>query len=78
MLLQEISSLPEGTPVYESVGRMFLLSTKEDINTQLGGRQDNCKDKIKTLEGNKTYLEKSLKESENGLRELILSKKSST
>jgi prefoldin subunit 1 len=70
--------LPDQTPVYESVGRMFLLSSKSDIKTQLDGKQETCKDKIKTLEGNKNYLEKNIKESENSLRELILSKKGSS
>jgi len=75
---QEIGSLPDQTPVYESVGRMFLLSTKEDIDKMLDRKQDTCKEKIKNLEGNKKYLEKSIKESENSLRELIVAKKGAT
>ena len=75
---QEIGSLPDQTPVYESVGRMFLLSTKDDIDKMLDRKQDTCKDKIKNLEGNKKYLEKSIKESENSLRELIVAKKGAT
>ena len=75
---QEIDSLPDQTPVYESVGRMFLLSTKEDIDKMLDRKQDTCKEKIKNLEGNKKYLEKSIKESENSLRELIVAKKGAT
>ena len=75
---QEIDSLPDQTPVYESVGRMFLLSSKEDIDKMLDRKQDTCKEKIKNLEGNKKYLEKSIKESENSLRELIVAKKGAT
>ena len=75
---QEIGSLPDQTPVYESVGRMFLLSTKDDIDKMLDRKQDTCKEKIKNLEGNKKYLEKSIKESENSLRELIVAKKGAT
>ena len=28
---QEIAALPEQTPVYESVGRMFILSSKPEV-----------------------------------------------
>ena len=75
---QEIGSLPDQTPVYESVGRMFLLSNKDDIDKMLDRKQDTCKEKIKNLESNKKYLEKSIKESENSLRELIVAKKGAT
>ena len=29
---QEIAGLPEETPVYESVGRMFILSSKPEVS----------------------------------------------
>ena len=38
-------------------------------------KQAACKEKIKTLETSKEYLEKDVKESENNLRELITQKK---
>nr|ALS04453.1 prefoldin subunit 1 [Acartia pacifica] len=73
---QEIGALPEGTKVYESVGRMFLLSDIKTVREGLDAKQGVCKDKIKNLESSKTYLEGSIKESENNLRELITQKKS--
>jgi prefoldin subunit 1 len=45
---------------------------------RLNERKATCSEKIKTLEANKEYLERNLKESENGLRELILSKQGAT
>ena len=71
----ELKSLPEETRLYESVGRMFMLGTRSDIESMLDKKQDNAKDKIKNLESNKTYLERSLKDSENSLRELVAQKK---
>lgn len=68
----EIGSLPEGTKVYESAGRMFMLSDINSVRSGLDKKQTVCKEKIKTLENSKEYLEKSIKESENNLRELIM------
>merc|ERR1711971_1492858 len=59
----EIKSLPEETRLYESVGRMFMLSSRSEITGALDTKQENCKEKIKNLEANKTYLDRSLKDS---------------
>merc|ERR1711990_457307 len=67
----EIKSLPEETRLYESVGRMFMLSSRSEITGALDTKQESCKEKIKNLEANKTYLDRSLKDSENSLRELV-------
>ena len=71
----ELKTLPEETRLYESVGRMFLLSSSTEVSEMLTKKQDQSKDKIKNLEANKTYLERSLKDSENSLRELVAQKK---
>ena len=72
---QKMKSLPEETWLYESVGRMFLLSSSAEVSEMLTKKQDQSKEKIKNLEANKTYLEQSLKDSENSLRELVAQKK---
>lgn len=71
----EIKALPQETRVYESVGRMFLLSSRPEVGTRLGEKQVTCRERIKNLEANKSYLERSLKDSENSLRELIQQKR---
>ncbi|XP_025102429.1 prefoldin subunit 1-like isoform X1 [Pomacea canaliculata] len=71
---KEIASLPEETRVYEGVGRMFLLMSIPVVRENLAKKKDQAEDKIKTIETNKEYLEKSLKENEQNLRELVLSK----
>ena len=68
---KEVTSLPPNTKTYESVGRMFLLDDIESIKEGLETRTKNAEEKIKTLENNKAYLQRSLKESENNLREMV-------
>merc|ERR1711990_366653 len=70
LTVDEIKSLPEETRLYESVGRMFMLSTRSGITGTLDKKQEKLNEEIKNLEAKKTYLEKSLKDSENSLREL--------
>lgn len=48
---------------------------RPEVIVNLGKKQGACKEKIKTLEANKDYLERSLKESENSLRELVSQKR---
>merc|ERR1712061_327960 len=43
----ELKNLPEETRLYESVGRMFMLSSRSDISQMLDKKQDAAKDKIK-------------------------------
>jgi len=74
----EVQAVPEGTRMYDSVGRMFVLAESKDILAKLSKKKSTCEEKIKTWEASKEYMEKSLKESENSLRELILQKKNTS
>ena len=71
----EITQLPKETKVYESVGRMFLLSDIGTVKAGLNNKSESLKEKIHILNGNKEYLERQIKEQENNLRELITAKK---
>ena len=66
------------TQVYESAGRMFLLSDIKAVRAGLDKKNEAVKEKIHTLIGNKEYLEKQIKESENNLRELVMAKKNNS
>ncbi|XP_076606988.1 prefoldin subunit 1 isoform X2 [Chaetodon auriga] len=70
----EITKLPDNTRLYEGVGRMFILQSKEEINNQLMDRQKTADEKIKELE-KKVYLERSVKEAEDNIREMLLSRR---
>ena len=61
--------------VYESVGRMFLLSDIGTVRAGLDKKTEGLKEKIHVLNGNKEYLDRQVKEQENNLRELIIAKK---
>uniref|UniRef100_A0A3Q0T0C4 Prefoldin subunit 1 n=1 Tax=Amphilophus citrinellus TaxID=61819 RepID=A0A3Q0T0C4_AMPCI len=46
----EIATLPDNTRLYEGVGRMFILQSKEEINNLLTDKQKTADEKIKELE----------------------------
>ena len=54
---------------------MFVLTPIEDIVTGLKKKQLDADDKINKLENNKAYLERSLKDAENNLREMVQQRK---
>ncbi|KAM6912057.1 prefoldin subunit 1 isoform 2-T2 [Lycodopsis pacificus] len=70
----EIATLSDNTRLYEGVGRMFILQLKEEINDQLKDKQKTADEKIKELE-KKVYLERSVKEAEDNIREMLLSRR---
>ncbi len=70
----EIGALADDVRMYEGIGRMFVLSDKSGILKTLGEKGKGCEAKIATLEKSKDYLEKSEKDCQNSLRELIAAK----
>ncbi|XP_040271604.1 prefoldin subunit 1 [Bufo bufo] len=72
----EIKNLPGETPMYEGVGRMFVLQTKEKVHSQLLHKQKIADDKIAEIEQKKLYLERSVKEAEDNIREMLIARKS--
>lgn len=61
--------------VYQSVGRMFLLTDVQNMREDLKARQEKCDKAIELLEKKKEFLQKSLKSQEDGLRELVQQRK---
>lgn len=53
---------------------MFILQPHDSIKKNLANKKKGAEEKIKNLETSKSYLEKSIKESEDNLRELVMSK----
>ncbi|XP_077864366.1 prefoldin subunit 1-like [Saccoglossus kowalevskii] len=58
------------------IGR-FLLQSKSDILSTLDEKVSKADEKIKVLEGNKSYLERSVKESEDNIREMLTQRQAS-
>lgn len=71
-----LADAPPSTKMYEAVGRLFVATDFEDIMKSLDEKIRTRNEKIKSIESSKTYLEKSLKESEDNIREMIAQKQS--
>ncbi|CAI9177024.1 unnamed protein product [Rangifer tarandus platyrhynchus] len=71
----EIMTLVDETNMYEGVGRMFILQSKEAIHNQLLEKQKIAEEKIKELEQKKSYLERSVKEAEDNIREMLMAQR---
>ncbi|XP_051018968.1 prefoldin subunit 1 [Acomys russatus] len=69
---KEIMALVGETNMYEGVGRMFILQSKEVIHNQLLEKQKTAEEKIKELEQKKSYLERSVKEAQDNIREMLV------
>ncbi|XP_016946137.1 prefoldin subunit 1 [Drosophila biarmipes] len=69
------SGLSDHTRVYQSVGRMFLLTDVQNMREDLKSKQEKCDKAIELLEKKKEFLQKSLKDQEDGLRELVQQRK---
>ncbi|XP_078042476.1 prefoldin subunit 1 [Augochlora pura] len=75
LTLKEITSYPENTKTYESVGRMFLLDDVENIKAGLDKQMKTADENMETLMNNKIYLQQNFKEYENNIREMIHQKR---
>jgi len=73
----ELQTLPEKTPTYESVGRMFIKQDMTRTLEQVDRRIAQHREKIASLEAHKMYLEKSIQEEQSNLRDLVQAKKTS-
>ncbi|XP_060692777.1 prefoldin subunit 1 [Hemiscyllium ocellatum] len=71
----EISTMPEEARMYEGVGRMFILQPKVVIHNQLLEKQKIAEEKIKELEQRKSYLERSVKDAEDNIREMLMARR---
>ncbi|KAM7100832.1 prefoldin subunit 1 isoform X2 [Ciconia boyciana] len=55
--------------------RMFILQSKGVIHNQLLEKQRIAEEKIKELEQKKSYLERSVKEAEDNIREMLMARR---
>lgn len=70
-----IADLSDDSRVYSSIGRMFALTTVPQVREELEANSEKCENAIKQWSEKKAYLVKTLKEQEDGLRELVKQKK---
>mmetsp|Transcript_28200 Transcript_28200/g.57245 ORF Transcript_28200/g.57245 Transcript_28200/m.57245 type:complete len:110 (-) Transcript_28200:1491-1820(-) len=69
----ELDSLPENSDakMYQGVGKMFMLSTREDVISDLEKTMKESKSKEGDTSKKLSYLENRLKSQEQNIRELI-------
>lgn len=66
----ELSELPNDAKCYRSVGKMFLLSSKSDVENYLDNQKNDCKKKESDMKQKVDYLERTLKSLQQNIQEL--------
>lgn len=72
---KEFAKLSSDTIVYESVGRSFILTDLDSMKENLLVENKSIDEKIANLIKDKDFLTRSIKQSEENLRELVQQKK---
>ena len=67
----EIDKLEESSRMFRGVGRMFMLETKPETVGRLAAESEESKAAAATCTKEKAYLQRTYKESEESLRELL-------
>ncbi|KAI5059984.1 hypothetical protein GOP47_0024404 [Adiantum capillus-veneris] len=70
LTLEELQGLPE-TNTYKSVGRAFILESKDDLIKEYQARGKECEATLNSLQTSLEYLERQMKEVENNFKELL-------
>lgn len=80
--LQQLKMAGSGTGTenraYQPVGRAFLLQPLPELRAAAADRRANADAKLEALKTMKDYLERTLKNSENNLREMVQQRKEQT
>lgn len=59
LTIHELESLPNSTPIYEGVGKMFLISDETDVMSRLERERKSVETDVIALEKKHEYLEKT-------------------
>uniref|UniRef100_A0A5K3FCI0 Prefoldin subunit 6 n=2 Tax=Mesocestoides corti TaxID=53468 RepID=A0A5K3FCI0_MESCO len=74
LVAQEITSLPDGVNTYCSVGRMFIQKCIPDLVSELQTQREDYSKSIESLKKKLDYVNESLADAQQGLRDLISAK----
>mmetsp|Transcript_14437 Transcript_14437/g.41004 ORF Transcript_14437/g.41004 Transcript_14437/m.41004 type:complete len:124 (+) Transcript_14437:206-577(+) len=72
LMEHEICSPPEPEKVYRSVGRMYLISSKEEMVCEIEDTKSDCDKKLKILEAQHKYLADDNVGIQKALQEFIM------
>merc|ERR1719265_665728 len=70
--MAELEACPADTRMYQGIGKAFIIEEAPVIKKQLLDRQAVVEKEVKTAQSTAQYLEKSLKEVESTLKDLII------
>jgi prefoldin subunit 1 len=71
LTVEELERLPESTNTYRSVGKAFILESRDTLLKEQQTKADDSDSAIATLQASKEYLERQMKEVESHFRELL-------
>lgn len=72
---RDLSSMPEGTNMYRSVGKLFLQSPKEETTELLSTQQKSIEKDVEASKARQEYLQRQKDSMEANIKELIASGK---
>ncbi|KAK5114895.1 hypothetical protein LTR62_002054 [Meristemomyces frigidus] len=67
----EIDALPKQTPVYDGVGKMFVLTSIEDVKTRQAKETLEIKKELGNLDKKLNYLEQTYKNSNEHMEQIL-------
>ena len=73
LTVEQIGALPEDTPLYRGIGKMFLRSPKADVQTLLDNQVAEENEKKGALDSRKTFLTRRLQSQEANLQDIMKS-----
>ncbi|VDM34058.1 unnamed protein product [Hydatigera taeniaeformis] len=74
LVTEEITSLPDSVNTYSSIGRMFIQKSVPDLVKDLSAQREEYNRTIESLKKKLEYVNKSLADAQQGLRDLISAK----
>mmetsp|Transcript_35449 Transcript_35449/g.60753 ORF Transcript_35449/g.60753 Transcript_35449/m.60753 type:complete len:126 (+) Transcript_35449:64-441(+) len=72
LTLRELDELSKDTRVFSSVGKMFLLTPHNEIRDNLNAKLGRINKELDGLYKQQSYTERKIKETEEGLKELMI------
>ncbi|KAK3622446.1 hypothetical protein LTR56_001935 [Elasticomyces elasticus] len=67
----EMDSLPKETPVYEGVGKMFVLTSTGDVKKRQAKEAEEIKKELLNLDKKQHYLETTFKNSQDHMKQIL-------
>mmetsp|Transcript_12146 Transcript_12146/g.24201 ORF Transcript_12146/g.24201 Transcript_12146/m.24201 type:complete len:142 (-) Transcript_12146:212-637(-) len=71
LTLSELEALPDGTNTYKAIGKMFMQEPCQKIVEELAASVEKASDELVKLTEQHSALEKSLSETQDGIKELV-------